>query len=524
MASFLWDEPIDHENAGKMSALTEAIHSATLKSQNLKTDTPKGPISIAIFGPWGSGKTSILKCLEHKFKESSPESSATASAVTIWFEPWRYENEDNLIVPLLTEMISTITEEMEKSGEKEREKLENAKKAAIKTGMKLLGRVAKATARTATGFVANKIGVKTEDIEQLGKDFLSYYEGESERYDYPVSENQAFKNDFEALVKMAGTLSAEKKAKPSRPVCIFIDDLDRCSSEQVRRLLESMKNFLWVEGVTYVLALDKEQVTMALAEQHLKIFESLNEGALLAAKERAKNYMEKFFLYSYDLSNGSDFYEKHVVEQARNHFFAELKGDFAEHANKDINWDNFEGLLKQSALNLRKIKRVLRWFYYELHMDPIDKNLEAQFAELIFSENYSVIWLNNLSEFSVAIRQSIYSNISKLLRSQYGDVEGFKIRKDFNDAVVDIIEEPIKYKERLEKLSFREAEASGENTPENGKQLLPHPYLTVEVVEVVLRLANSSVGRTIADLMQGEDHAELERMYRLAEAAKDLRP
>ena len=46
------------------------------------------PLTIGVFGPWGSGKTSLLKlselCLNAK------------SSVVVWFNAWKYNQEDAL--------------------------------------------------------------------------------------------------------------------------------------------------------------------------------------------------------------------------------------------------------------------------------------------------------------------------------------------------------------------------------------------------------------------------------------------
>ena len=63
-------------------------------------------MTVAIYGPWGSGKTTILKHLKHELEE--PAWATRPRAVTVWFEPWRYETEPNLMVPLLIELTADV--------------------------------------------------------------------------------------------------------------------------------------------------------------------------------------------------------------------------------------------------------------------------------------------------------------------------------------------------------------------------------------------------------------------------------
>ncbi|MDE1862845.1 MAG: hypothetical protein KGI33_08030 [Thaumarchaeota archaeon] len=52
----------------------------------LESDNMATPLSIAIHGEWGSGKTSILKTLDRKLNAEKIQ--------RMFFEPWRYENSD----------------------------------------------------------------------------------------------------------------------------------------------------------------------------------------------------------------------------------------------------------------------------------------------------------------------------------------------------------------------------------------------------------------------------------------------
>ncbi|CAG0941813.1 hypothetical protein ANRL1_00704 [Anaerolineae bacterium] len=46
------------------------------------------PITIGVFGRWGSGKTSLMLMVEQDLKQ--------VGARTIWFDAWKYEKEDTL--------------------------------------------------------------------------------------------------------------------------------------------------------------------------------------------------------------------------------------------------------------------------------------------------------------------------------------------------------------------------------------------------------------------------------------------
>jgi predicted KAP-like P-loop ATPase len=65
-----------------VSALEELINETAI------VDTP---ITIGVFGAWGSGKTSLMSMLLERFDSPIPESN-----LVIWFDSWRYSQKEAL--------------------------------------------------------------------------------------------------------------------------------------------------------------------------------------------------------------------------------------------------------------------------------------------------------------------------------------------------------------------------------------------------------------------------------------------
>src|SRR5262245_58371627 len=49
------------------------------------------PFTVGVFGPWGSGKSSLLRMLNERLKRDYSE-----RFVRVWFNPWIYRGEANL--------------------------------------------------------------------------------------------------------------------------------------------------------------------------------------------------------------------------------------------------------------------------------------------------------------------------------------------------------------------------------------------------------------------------------------------
>ncbi|MEZ6176812.1 MAG: P-loop NTPase fold protein [Candidatus Scalinduaceae bacterium] len=77
----------------------------------------KTPFCIGIFGKWGSGKTSFMHLLEKELLDDN----APCFAIPVWFNPWRYEREEHLIIPFLKTIergIRKFEEEYKKDNKK----------------------------------------------------------------------------------------------------------------------------------------------------------------------------------------------------------------------------------------------------------------------------------------------------------------------------------------------------------------------------------------------------------------------
>lgn len=57
--------------------------------------------AIGIFGDWGSGKTTLMRAIETRVSRSD-------DMLPVWFNAWRYEREEHLVVPLLDNLRESL--------------------------------------------------------------------------------------------------------------------------------------------------------------------------------------------------------------------------------------------------------------------------------------------------------------------------------------------------------------------------------------------------------------------------------
>jgi len=111
----------------------------TIKTIIMKTETP---ITIGVYGDWGSGKTSLMRLARELLQ---------AEATTIWFNAWKFDQVYDLRVAL----IQTVLKELEKDSSISKQVQDFAKR------INWLG-----VARACTNFI---LGIPFTNIEDLLK-------------------------------------------------------------------------------------------------------------------------------------------------------------------------------------------------------------------------------------------------------------------------------------------------------------------------------------------------------------------
>jgi iron(II)-dependent oxidoreductase len=224
----------------------ETLHSI-IKDKDFKT-----PFCIGIYGRWGSGKTSFMHLLENRLlkDDSSPH------VVPAWFNPWRYEKEEHLIIPFLKTVESEINKYLkDKQGLKEKiaEELQNAAQKLSSAASAIL------------------YGLKPELSLGLAK--LQFDVAKSVDRGKVIEEKQLsiaekLSSIYYDVVTELKNAVVEKEFR----IAVFVDDLDRCLPEKTVELLESIKLFLDLEGYLFIIGVDKGVVTKGIS-YHYRFFE-----------------------------------------------------------------------------------------------------------------------------------------------------------------------------------------------------------------------------------------------------------
>ncbi len=91
-----------HDNETDKDLLGFNVHAELLK--DIVIDKKMLPISIGLFGDWGSGKSSIMKMLENKLQQEE-------KVVVISFNGWVFEGYDDAKSALIESILKAILKE-----------------------------------------------------------------------------------------------------------------------------------------------------------------------------------------------------------------------------------------------------------------------------------------------------------------------------------------------------------------------------------------------------------------------------
>ena len=277
------------------------VHASLLKS--VVTNDKNLPITVGLYGDWGSGKSSILKILEEELKNDN-------DTVVVYFDGWSFESFDDAKMALFQGIIDALEKDerfFAKVGDKATETYKALKKSFAKlkksiSWMRVLKFSVKtvvpvATAATTGGasliipMLLSAFKDHQEDLgelltgdkaEQFLKDTLN---AEDEEKKYEVV--REFRKDFKDLID---------KSKQGK-IVVLIDDLDRCLPHHIIENLEAIKLFLNVPKTAFVIAADSYIVTNAIKSEYRDIIDAASDER----PQLGNSYLEKFIQLPYKI-------------------------------------------------------------------------------------------------------------------------------------------------------------------------------------------------------------------------------
>ena len=356
--------------------------------------------AIGIFGSWGSGKTTLMQGIQSRIEGHD-------DVIPVWFNAWRYEREERMIVPLLDVLRETLLAWSRKVATEKKSVADKGRKAAaamgaaaraVASGVSLSARVPGGAAEMKWDLAT--VLSKTSASAAVGQHASAYHGSFS-----LMSEAVA------GFVAAGSPRTGPRKGLPQRRIVVFIDDLDRCLPGNALSVLESMKLFFDMPGFVFVVGLDQAIIEAAVESRYVGrdgspgqatgVDEPAGTGSAAHSADRGgvvsgRDYIKKIFQVPFALPpvDGSlvDDLVRALVDA--NELVQDQEDDLRERVPGHLAYYS-----DTSAINPREVKRLINAYTLQaklvsrkLESKPINLDAILTIQVITFRRNWDSLW------------------------------------------------------------------------------------------------------------------------------------
>lgn len=322
----------------------------------------KESIVTALYGDWGSGKTSVINMVLESIELKAQKQDKSQKPIIVHFNPWNYSDQNHLVALFFKELSFALRREDHGKQAKEiGEKLEAYSnfftplalipEPSVSLVMLLLQKVFKGVGKSAKAWGA------------------------------------AYSKDLDATRKELDRLLAAQNQK----ILIIIDDIDRLTNEEIRQIFQLVKMLGNFPNTFYLLAFDRNVVVNALRK--------VQEGS-------GEEYLEKIVQIPFELPKISS----QEVQQLLFTKLDELIKPIPQEDFDQTYWGNvYHGGLKNFFGNIRDVTRYVNSLRFGFSMvkdevNPID--FLAITAIQVFEPSVYLGLRDNIAVFTGVIESS----------------------------------------------------------------------------------------------------------------------
>lgn len=264
------------------------------------------PITIGVFGDWGSGKSSIMESLKRAYDDENDKTT-----VCLQFNGWVLEGYDDAKAALIESILKSF-EDNKSLPRKAKNKIKKLAKSvnwmrAIGFGVKNVAAPIVAASLTGGLSLGPQIfewikslssdpqqitdAIKDLDYDKFKKKYLK--EGDSVRLEEQYQMVRKFRDDFKEMLDEANI----------KKLIVLIDDLDRCLPDRIIDNLEAIKLFLNVDNTAFVIGADQRIVRDAIRHRYKDL---IDRDEAEENKRVVVDYLEKLIQIPYNLPKLSE--------------------------------------------------------------------------------------------------------------------------------------------------------------------------------------------------------------------------
>jgi hypothetical protein len=246
------------------------------------------PMTIGVYGRWGSGKTSVMKLLKARLPTGSR---------SVWFEAWRYGSDAQT---LWRALVSAVAEAL-RQGDSDRrvnDLLDSlfrthrfTEKGELKVNWQAVAPMAVRGVLELIPGIGEAAGKAFAWLEKEGNLEKALKILEHEQIEHFRAQTQSL-DQFQSALR---ALVCERIDPERDRLFVFVDDLDRCLGDVAVSVLEAIKVFFDIEGCVFVIGVDRA-IVQAGVKQKLQTM----------SDDDAREYLDKIIHVPFSLPPLSD--------------------------------------------------------------------------------------------------------------------------------------------------------------------------------------------------------------------------
>jgi len=286
----------------------------------------KDSVVIGLFGPWGSGKTSIINMALEHIDTVLKKGTDGKKPIVIKFNPWNFSDQNQLITQFFKQLSVVLrrtdhASDAKKAGKKLETYAKFFEPLRLIPGLSPYAEIAKDALRTTGTAVKSWGDLKSNDLN-------------------------ATRADLNKLLY-----------KQPHRIIVIIDDIDRLNNSEIRQIFQLIKSLGDFPNTIYLLAFDKNVVIDALKE---------------VQKGSGIEYLEKVVQIPFEVPLIS----KEKVERLLFTWLDELIKDIPENKWDQTYWGNiYHSGLKHFFRNIRDVTRYINSLRFSFGMMKDEVNV-----------------------------------------------------------------------------------------------------------------------------------------------------
>lgn len=278
---------------------------------------------MVIDGGWGTGKTEFCHKLINLMKEDDTHH-------LIYIDAFKADHANEPLMAILAEVIKVLPSEDEKQG--------FIKKAlpAVRFGLKTVAK-------------AGVSHLLRQDAADVANDFDKEIQKTADKA-IDATVESLLKDHVKAEQNLKALQEALREIAKEKPIVLFVDELDRCRPDFAVDMLEIMKHTFGVEGVSFVLVTNTQQLKASINHCY-------------GSSVDAQRYLDKFLKFSFKLSEEHSLNNYDYTHVSESHFRELVNKSQLLEKCRLLDHDVFsviKHLIKLHNISLREIETFIR--------------------------------------------------------------------------------------------------------------------------------------------------------------------